>query len=340
MKKILSLISVFAVVALSGCTCKSVETFKEAADPTPLTEEAKAAWNGVEGMNVAWGTPDLVYSRSLVPQNTTCCYSTKGWRGEKVSAQVVLWTAKDLKSVECEISDFKSADAKLPSSIAEARFVRYTLADKSDRNCRCARSNGHPAILQADMLDNLEAMDVEANTVRPIWITVAIPQDAKAGVYKAEVKVSHCGCGSVTLPLEVEVVNQVLAQPSEWAYHLDFWQHPSAVAREAEVELWSEEHFEVMRPLMKMLADAGQKVITATLNRDPWRYQCFDDYEPMIYWYRYDNEWKYDYTIFDKWIEFMMEVGIKKQINCYSMLPWGECFVDYKDMRTGKDGTS
>ncbi|MBR2004199.1 MAG: hypothetical protein IJ991_08480, partial [Thermoguttaceae bacterium] len=36
-------------------------------------------------------------------------------------------------------------------------------------------------------------------------------------------------------------------------------------------------------PLMKMLADAGQKVITATLNRDPWRYQCFDDYEPMIY---------------------------------------------------------
>jgi hypothetical protein len=102
--------------------------------------------------------------------------------------------------------------------------------------------------------------------------------------------------------------------------------------------MWSEEHFEVMRPLMKMLADAGQKVITATLNRDPWRYQCFDDYEPMIFWSRYDNEWKYDYTIFDKWIEFMMEIGIDKQINCYSMLPWGDCSVDYKDMRTGKDG--
>jgi hypothetical protein len=161
MKKILSLISLFAVVALSGCTCKSVATFKEAADPTPLTEAAKAAWNNVESsVNVAWGTPDLVYSRSEVPQNTTCCYSTRGWRGEKVSAQVLLWTTKDLKCVECEISDFKSADATLPSSIAEARFVRYTLADKSDYNCRCQRSNGHPAILQADMLDNLEAMDV------------------------------------------------------------------------------------------------------------------------------------------------------------------------------------
>jgi hypothetical protein len=49
------------------------------------------------------------------------------------------------------------------------------------------------------------------------------------------------------------------------------------------------------------LANAGQKVITATLNRDPWRYQCFDDYEAMIYWTKNeDGSWSYDYTIFDK----------------------------------------
>ena len=185
------------------------------------------------------------------------------------------------------------------------------------------------------MLDNLDCLDVEANTARPIWITVDIPQDAKAGVYKAKVKVSHCGCGSVTLPLEVEVVNQVLAEPSEWSYHLDLWQHPSAVARVEGVELWSDEHYEAMRPVMQLLADAGQKVITTTLNRDPWQYQCFDDYEPMIYWYLHDGDvWKYDYSRFDKWVEFMMSLGIDKQINCYGMLPWGKCIIDYQDMRT------
>jgi len=336
MKKIFSFISVFAAVALMGCTCKSAETFKEAADPTPLTEEAKAAWNDVKcGLNAAWGTPDLVYSRSEVPQNLSECYATTGWRGEKVSAQIVLWTTKDLKCVECEISDFKSKDGKLPASIAEARFVRYTLGDVPSSNCLCGRPNGHPSILQADMLDNLDCLDVEAYTARPIWITVYIPHDAKAGVYKAKVKVSHCGCGSVTLPLEVEVVDQVLAEPSEWSYHLDLWQHPSAVARAEGVELWSDAHYEAMRPVMQMLADAGQKVITATLNRDPWQYQCFDDYEPMIYWYLYDNnEWKYDYSRFDKWVEFMMSLGIDKQINCYGMLPWGKCTLDYQDMRT------
>lgn len=336
MRRIFMMFAAFAAVAMTGCNNASVETFKEAKDPTPLTAEAEKAWDGVKsGLNGAWGTPDLVYSRSEVPQNLADNYKTTVWRGERASAQVVLWTAADVKGVKCEVSNFKSHDATLPASIAEARFVRYTLADKLDKSCRCGRPNGHPAILQADMLDNLEAMDIEANTVRPVWISIAVPQDAKAGTYKATVKVSYAGLGSIKLPLEVEVVDQVLAKPSEWSYHLDLWQHPSAVARAAEVEMWSDEHFEAMRPLMQMLADAGQKVITCTLNRDPWRYQCFDDYEAMIYWKRYDNDvWEYDYTIFDKWVEFMMSLGIDKQINCYGMLPWGECVLDYQDMRS------
>ena len=336
MKRIFSFFSVFAVVALTGCTCKTVETFEEAADPVALSNEAKEAWDDVKrGMNVAWGTPDLVYSRSEVPQNLTDSYKATAWKGERVSAQAVLWTAKDIEGVECEISDFVADGATLPASIAEARFVRYTLADKVDKSCLCGRPNGHPAILQADMLDNIEKMDIEENTTRPIWVSVAVPHDVKAGVYKATLKVSRCGLGSKKLPLEIEVIDQELAKPADWKFHLDLWQHPSAVARAEGVDLWSEEHYEAMRPLMQMLADAGQKVITATLNRDPWQYQCFDDYEPMIYWYRYDNdEWKYDYSRFDKWVEFMMSLGVDKQINCYGMLPWGKCILDYQDMRS------
>ena len=329
---------VFAVAALLcvGCNCKSVSTFKEAADPNPLTEEKALAWGEVgRGLQAAWGSPDYAYSRSEVPQNLTATYRIAGWQGERVSAQFLLWSAKDVNGVECNLSKFKGEGASLPASIASSHFVRYTLADKVDMACRCKRPRQHPAILQADMLDNLEKFDIEARTVRPVWVSVSIPQDAKPGIYKTTVKVSHCGCGSVSLPLELEVIDEQLANPTEWSYHLDLWQHPSAIARAEGVELWSDEHFEAMRPYMQMLADAGQKVVTATLNRDPWRYQCFDDYEPMIFWYRYDDDvWKYDYTIFDKWVEFVMSFGIDKQINCYSMLPWGDCFVDYHDLRT------
>ena len=336
MKRSLLLVSVCVAVLFASCDSKTVETFKEANDPVALSDEAKDAWTNLKGgLHASWGTPDLVYSRSEVPQNLTPTYATTAWRGEKVSAQLVLWSAHNYKGVECEISEFESNDATLPSSIATTHFVRYTIADKVDKACRCARPNGHPAILQADMLDNIPAMDIDANTARPVWVSIAIPQDAKAGTYKATVEISHNGMGTIELPLEVKVVDEVLATPKEWGFHLDLWQHPSAIARVEGVEVWSDEHFEIMRPTMQMLANAGQKVITATLNRDPWSYQCFDDYEPMIYWYLYDNDvWKYDYSRFDKWVEFMMSLGIDKQINCYSMLPWGKCTLDYQDMRT------
>ena len=43
MKK-LSLVALFAALAFAGCQYTPVKTFTEAEDPTPFSEEAKAAW--------------------------------------------------------------------------------------------------------------------------------------------------------------------------------------------------------------------------------------------------------------------------------------------------------
>ena len=111
-------------------------------------------------------------------------------------------------------------------------------------------------------------------------------------------------------------------------------QSPYAVARYYQVPLWSQEHLDAMRPLMKMLADAGQKIITATLMHKPWNGQTEDYFDTMVTWMkRADGTWSFDYTIFDRWVEFMMSVGIDKQINCYSMVPW-ELSFQYYDQAT------
>ena len=340
MNRLLLPIIALATMTFVGCHNSSASFPHEAADPTPLIDIDKQTWERVPtGLNALWGSADRVYSRSIVPQALSDSFSVTAWKGEKVSAQILIWSKDELRGVECSISNFKTDNATLRSDIAQAHFVGYVLGDKPDKSCLCGRPNGHTPILQADMLDNVHTLNIPAKSVRPVWITINIPQDAKAGTYNAKVKLSHSGWGSTTLPLEVEVVNETLAEPKDWRFHLDLWQHPSAVARTEGVEMWSEEHFEAMRPIMQMLANAGQKVITATLNRDPWRYQCFDDYEPMIRWTLYDNEqWEYDYTVFDKWVEFMMSIGIDKQINCYSMLPWGDCILDYQDKRSTSTG--
>src|SRR5690606_11396845 len=102
------------------------------------------------------------------------------------------------------------------------------------------------------------------------------------------------------------------------------------------LEMWSEEHFEALKPQMQMLADIGQKVITATLNKDPWNVQTFDPYADMIVWAKQkDGSWKYDYSVFDKWVQLMMDLGVNKMINCYSIIPWNN-EIHYRDEAIGE----
>lgn len=322
------------LVAMVGCAeYQPVQTFAEA-EGEPLSAEAEAAWNDqTAGLSAAWGDIDIQYLRDEVPVSALYeeCRLT-GWRGERVSAQILVWTKEGAEGVRCKASKMRGEGAVLPASIVKSRFVRYTLAD--EQNYVFKKSG--KTYLAPDMLDTLDRFDVPARSVRPVWLTIDIPSDAAAGVYKGEIIISHNGWGRVKMPFELEVADHTLATVSEWGYHLDLWQHPSSVARAQGLEMWSDEHFEAMKPVMSMLTDAGQKVITATLNKDPWNHQCYDAYESMIRWTkRADGSWSYDYKVFDRWVEMMLDLGINKMINCYSMVPWN-CELEFFDEAQGE----
>lgn len=345
MKKIVGLIGcAVTLLALSGCAAEyqKVVTFVEAEDPIGLTDAQKAEWDKLgENLNAAWASTDFRYGRSVVPSSLgeeEVCRIT-AWKGERASAQIVLWSATAKDGVECAVSEFRSDNSVLPADVAQARFVRYTLADQLTEDFMQTnhyKRGSTPAAIAPDMLDTLSRYDMPARTVRPVWVSLEIPQDADAGIYKAVVTVSHNGRGKVKLPLEVEVVDHVLPSPDKWNYYLDLWQHPTSVARAQGLEVWSDEHFEALVPVMKRLADAGQKVVTATLNKDPWNHQCYDGYAPMILWTKHkDGSWSYDYTVFDRWVQLMLDLGINRSINCYSMVPWN-CELEYMDETKGE----
>lgn len=302
---------------------KNCETFAELPDPNVDT----ASWVGAspDVLNASYVSIDKKYPKSTMPVITEIvkAHKVEGWKGEKLSAQILLWAATDVAQVEFEISDFKSAEATLPSSIAQARFVRYVMTDEFAGGCGHRKPEDFAASLAADMLDNLDCFNIEAKTVRPVWVTVEIPRDAKEGLYTATIDLYARNHEKQQFTLEVDVINKVLPEPTEWTMHFDQWQHPSAVARIHNVEMWSDAHFDHLKAYMQMAANMGQKVITATLNKDPWNIQCFDPYADMITWTKNgDGTWTYDYKVFDRWVQFMMDLGVKKMINCYSMIPW------------------
>jgi hypothetical protein len=323
------------LLAFSSCDWKRPKkefiTFQEMQDPT---NDTLSDWSNVKaGLHSSFLSIDVRAPKSVAPEvEIKKSEKVTGWKGEKVSAQMILWTTADVDQVELEFDDFISESATLPASIAQARFVRYVMTDEFAEGCGHRKPEDYAASISADMLDNLDNFNIEAKTVRPVWLTIDIPSDAVAGNYKGKLNLYAERKFVEDFEIEVEVVNQLLPEPSEWVYHLDLWQHPSAVARVHNLELWSDAHFEKMRPIMKMLADAGQKVITATLNKDPWNHQSFDAYADMIIWTKNeDQSWSFDYTVFDKWVEFMMDLGVTDMINCYSLLTWNNQ-VHYNDM--------
>lgn len=290
-----------------------------------------------------WGTTDVRYKKLNVPDvKATGTLRLKAWKGERVNAQAVLWTQKELEGAEIAVSELKNGSSVIPASAVNTYFVRYVMTDELNKDgsggCGPRENKAEwDSSMVADVLDIVRVREVQARSTQPVWLNVWVPADARPGKYKGTLTVSGKNFEAMKLPFEIEVVNRTLPEPQKWAFHLDLWQNPYAVARYYQVPLWSKEHFDAMRPIMKMLANVGQRAITASIMHKPWAGQTEDHYDSMIFrMKKLDGTWVYDYTVFDKWVEFMMnEVGIKDLISCYTMIPWALSF-DYFDQATNR----
>lgn len=266
-------------------------------------------------------------------------FGVPAWRGEKISAQAYIRSHEHLRIVSMEVSDLVCGTSVIPCEAASASFVEYVMGDVLDSTsysqCGVRAPGQYDSLSVADMIDNADVKDIVQGELQPVWISVRVPSDAVPGVYSGNLKIKYAG-GKLSVPFTVEVCDRTLPAPSDWKFHLDLWQNPYSVARYHGVELWSQEHFDLMRPVMKLLADAGQKSVTATILDRPWNGQTYDAFGPMVTKTKNaDGSWTYDYTVFDRWVEFMESVGIDRQINCYSLIPWALRF-DYIDGETGE----
>lgn len=326
----------------SGTNPFPLGEYTELTDTKP--HDSKEIWDQLKvPTQLSWGTTDTRYPKLSLPAvKQTTRWQTKAWKGERVNAQAVLWTNQDLEDAVISVSDLKNGNAVIPASAIRTSFVRYVMTDELNKDGRggCGHRENKAewdSSIVADVLDIVKIRDIQARTTQPIWMNVWVPQEVKAGKYKGTLTVSGKNFSPMNLQVEIEVLGRTLPAPKDWAFHLDLWQNPYSVARYYQVPLWSKEHFDAMRPVMKILADAGQKVITATIMHKPWAGQTEDHFDSMVFrMKKIDGTWEYDYTVFDKWVEFMMnEVGIDRQINCYTMIPWALSF-DYFDQASNR----
>lgn len=302
--------------------------YQEPGDPNPIKTEF---WIAVPPtLQASFGSTDERYQRSVPPTlEKKSQWNGTAWKGERVNAQIVLWSAAEMGDITVKTNALRNNKGhEINSSHVQARFVRYLLTDEFAGGCGYRKKEDFAVSLVADAIDEVETFEMEEKTTRPVWITIDIPADAEEGMYSGEIEVISENGGNINFKISIEVQKHILPPPKEWTYHLDLWQNPYAVARYHNVEPWSQAHFARLKPLLEMLANAGQKCVTTSIIDKPWNGQSEDPFESMIGWTKMvDGTWKYDYSVFDKWVEFAQSLGITEQINCYSMVPWGTSFT-------------
>lgn len=341
--KVLStLIGLLFIVIIFSCKPHSYKTHSTYTELTDAKHFDTLAWNSVsKGINISAASIDIRYNKNSVPEEGMKeSLSGTAWQGERVNTQFVIWTTENLKQVHCITSDLMDDSGNtISAENIKPFFERYVMTDVFGKGCGNRLAANIDSSMVADVLDPIPYIDIEEKTTRPVWVTIDVPRNTVAGNYFGKIIIEAKNQKETVIQLQLKVQDKTLPKPSEWDYHLDLWQNPFAVARYHNVKLWSDNHFELLRPLMEMLANAGQKCITSSIMHRPWGGQTFDHFESLIKWKKnIDATWSYDFSDFDNWINFAMDCGITEQINCYTMIPWGNKFI-YFDESIGGDTT-
>lgn len=151
--------------------------------------------------------------------------------------------------------------------------------------------------------------------VSSLWVDVNIPKDLKPGIYTITTKFKNLSrCEQVNLALAVTMKLQVLnSEIAPQKTILTQWFHTDCIASVHNVEIYSDEHWDLIDKYMKMASDNGMNMILTpvlSLNLDV----SFGVVRPNIQLVDItldEAEYKFDFTKLKKWISLCKKNNFK-----------------------------
>ncbi len=197
-----------------------------------------------------------------------------------------------------------------------------------------------------DVLQDTNTSDVPANTTTSFLLKANIPADFPSGDYCIKLKLSSKSHQEWNGTFNLTVKNLNVKVGFTEDLKITFWPHWKTFCLELGIKLWSEEFWVLAEKYLKEMASGGMNVIMAIINSDPFRYPLperfyhYNFYPGMIKWRRNsDASLSFDYSIYDRYVELNINLGIDKEIECHSLLPCKNQapFLSYYDEKLAKN---
>lgn len=245
-------------------------------------------------------------------------------RNAITSLSALVVSDEPVKSARLVFTDLASGQGAIPHVAIRARLIGTVPTPETGEVC--------------DPLYDIENFSIDRSTA--FHISVDVPKAIPAGVYRGSVALVVEDIEVAYNEIELEVANVDLPDVHNWEFFLSVWMNPASVARWHGVEIWSEEHFKLLKPYIEDLAGHGQKTVVAPICYRPWGAQTRDPYPNLITWKKRGNSYKFDFSAFDRYIRLHEDCGIDRAIHCYTVIQAGtynnQSTIEYIDEETGK----
>lgn len=189
-----------------------------------------------------------------------------------------------------------------------------------------------------EVVEDVERISIVGSAA--VYVTAAVPKGIPAGIYTGKVLVEVNGQEPCAGDIEIEVADVDLPDVHDWSFFLNVWANPGTIARWHNVEMWSDEHFALMKPYIEDLASHGQKTAVVPICYQPWGTQTYDPFPNAVVWKKRGEDYEFDFSIFGRYVELHEACGIDRAIHCYSVVqgPGGrrDSGIGYIDVETGE----
>ena len=215
-------------------------------------------------------------------------------RGQHVSVQLAIRSEQPLEGVTAEVGPFKDS-AGMALAGATVRPEGYVVVGSHSRNTpEDERVGETPGWFPDPLLDF--PVNLQSQRTHPLWISVAVPSDAKPGEYRGAVVVRAGDRQLARQEIRVTVLSATV--PSQRTLKVTNWfGFDDAASRQFyEVGQFSPEWWTLMANLGAVMAEHRQNVVITPL---------MSLIEPRVE----GDHLVYDFANFDRWVETFQRVG-------------------------------
>ena len=248
----------------------------------------------------------------------------RGVRNGAFAGQIVVGSTDAIRGLKVTVTELgDGAGGTIPASAVAVGYARWTAY------------GGWPGSGQYDALDpeppgeliprtkppwggrQTQSMGGVAGVVQPVWLTIDVPRDVKAGTYTGKVTVSAAGEKNVVTPIELRVAGDwVVPEPNRFTTYMGILESPDSVAMQYDVPLWSEAHWRLLDRTFEILSDLGNREVYIPLIART----MLGNEQSMVRWVKQpDGSFKHDFTVAERYLDLAVKHHWNVSVTCLAV---------------------